>query len=97
MLLMNYEKKPLLMIGLIICACFILGILIGTFAINKGSSGDIIEDKFENKNFVTDVLNKVDSNNLGDFLKVLTEEPHIAASDRDRYEMKQSSDNFDSY
>ena len=35
--------------------------LIGNFAINKTSSKAVIDDRFENKQFVADVMDKVDS------------------------------------
>ena len=73
----------------IICAvgflsAFIIGILIGNFAINKNSSKAVVNDRFENKQFVADVMDKVDSQSLRSFLQVLTKQPHVAASDRDR-------------
>jgi len=82
---MYLEKQTAVICGVSVLSAFIIGILIGTFAINKNNSDDTIEDDFENKEFVAEVINKVNSENLRSFLKTLTKKPHIAASERDRF------------
>ena len=82
---MYLDKQTGIICAVGILSAFIIGILIGNFAITKNSSKAANDDRFENKQFVADVLDKVDSQSLRSFLQVLTKEPHIAASDRDRY------------
>jgi len=81
---MYLDKQTGVICAVGILSAFIIGIIIGNFAIGKSSS-DSPEDRFENKQFVSDVMNQVDSQSLRSFLEVLTKKPHIAASDRDRY------------
>ena len=82
---MYLDKQTGIICAVGILSAFIIGILIGNFAITKSSSKNANDDRFENKQFVADVLDKVDSQSLRSFLQILTKEPHIAASDRDRY------------
>ena len=42
------------------------------------------KDRFEDKEFVQDVLKNVDGNNIRKFLKELSRKPHLAASKRDK-------------
>jgi len=79
------DKKLTIVCLFSLASAFIIGILVGYFSISSPSPLTATEDKFDDKEFVTNVLGKVDSDNLREFLKVLTEEPHIAASDRDRF------------
>ena len=78
------DKKLGILCSCILAGVFIAGILIGHFGISSSSPQAIITDKFEDKQFVSDVLDKVDSNKIRDFLKVLSDEPHIAAKKRDK-------------
>ena len=72
----------------VICPLSILSaFIIGNFAITKSCSKAAYDDRFENNQFVADDLDKVDSQSLRSFLQVLAKEPHIAASDRDRYKV----------
>ena len=82
---MYLDKQTGVICPLSIISAFTIGIIIGNFAITKSCSKADYDDRFENKQFVADVLDKVDSQSLRSFLQVLTKEPHIAASDRDRY------------
>ena len=51
---MYLEKQTAIICGVSVLSAFIIGILIGTFAINNNNSDDTIEDDFENKEFVAD-------------------------------------------
>ena len=82
---MYLDKQTGVICAVGILSAFIIGIIIGNFAIGKSSSDGTPEDRFENKQFVSDVMNQVDSQSLRSFLEVLTKKPHIAASDRDRF------------
>ena len=82
---MYLDKKTAVVCVVGILSSFIIGILIGNFAISKSSSNVAPDDKFENKQFVSDVMDNVDSQSIRSFLEILSKEPHIAASDRDRY------------
>jgi len=82
---MYLEKQTAVICGASVLSAFIIGIIIGTFAINNTNPDNTTEDAFENKEFVAEVMDKVDSQKLRGFLEILTKEPHIAASDRDRY------------
>ena len=82
---MYLEKQTAVICGASFLSAFIIGIIIGTFAINNSSPDNTTEDAFENKEFVAEIMDKVDSQKLRGFLEMLTKEPHIAASDRDRF------------
>jgi len=85
------------MLGVAVLA-FIIGILIGTFGIATSSSGasdtksgaaEKSEERTHSNNFteelVDEFLSLIDSNNIRENLKVLAAEPHIAASQRDKW------------
>ena len=82
---MYLEKQTAVICGVSVLSAFIIGIIIGTFAINNTSPDNTSDDAFENKEFVAEVMDKVDTQKLRTFLEILTKEPHIAASDRDRF------------
>ena len=82
------DRKLAIICSIVLASSFIIGILIGHYGINKSSLGSLVEDKFSDKEFVSDVLEKVDSDSIREFLKTLSAKPHIAASDRDRLIMK---------
>jgi len=79
------DKKVVTISALVLVSVFIIGILIGCYGIGSSPDLAVTEDRFDNKEFVSDVIKKVDSQSLRQFLKTLTEEPHIAASERDRF------------
>jgi len=82
---MYFDKKTVIVFAVGVLSSFIIGILIGSLSFSSSSTDVHQDDRFENKQFVSDVLEKVDSQSIRSFLEVLTKEPHIAASDRDRY------------
>eukprot|EP00092_Neocalanus_flemingeri_P089241 GFUD01112903.1.p1 GENE.GFUD01112903.1~~GFUD01112903.1.p1 ORF type:complete len:755 (-),score=192.43 GFUD01112903.1:119-2383(-) len=79
------DKKVAIICLLALASVFIIGILIGRYGISSSASKAATEDRFDDKQFVSDVLDKVDGQSLRQFLKTLTEEPHIAASKRDSF------------
>ena len=78
------DRKLVIISSLALASVLIIGILIGCFGIRSSATQAATEDKFDDKQFVSGVLDKVDGQSIRQFLKTLTEEPHIAASERDR-------------
>ena len=73
-------------------ACFILGALVGHFG--SSSSGEGPQEQREERavqdeDFVKRVLETMDADSIKGFLEILAKEPHIAASERDRYSIIQ--------
>ena len=86
---MEIDKRKVLISGISLVICFAIGIIIGRNTASRDSSNEefiskLHEDRFENKDFVQNVLEKVDENNIRKFLKELSRKPHLAASKRDR-------------
>ena len=78
------DRKLVIISSLALASVLIIGILIGCYGISSSATLAATEDKFGDKQFVSSVLDKVDGQSIRQFLKTLTEEPHIAASERDR-------------
>jgi hypothetical protein len=48
----------------------------------------VVFDNFilvQDKSFVSSVVDQIDARKIRDYLNTLSKEPHLAASDRDRY------------
>ena len=93
-LYMNRKLAAIFSVGAV--GCFILGIIIGHFSTTSGGGeegsnlkrmGPAIQDK----DFVQEVLNSMDTTSIRSFLETLSAEPHIAASERDRYVISHSN------
>lgn len=88
------DKKPMVIGTICAIAIFIVGILIGHFATSKSGSvnpnaqkreGRHVEDAFEaEQDMIKEAIDSFDSQQIRNYLKYLTDEPHIAALERDR-------------
>ena len=87
----NLNKRTVAFAGAGVVISFIVGIIIGNVTAPRGGGGVTssqlgmpMVDKFTDKTLVKAAMDAVSSDNLRTFLKELSLEPHIAASDRDR-------------
>ena len=88
------DKKNLVIGAVVLGVIFSLGVIIGYYG-GKGSvpaemaqaealMNSLTHDQFaEEKEFIEEVLENVDSDSIRSYLKELTKEPHIAGQERD--------------
>jgi hypothetical protein len=89
MTVLHMDKRLAAFLTVGAAGCFILGIIIGHFATSSGGGEGYQVERMrrpgQDKNVVQGVLDKMDTKNIRNFLEILSKEPHIAASERDRY------------
>ena len=88
MTVLHLDKRLVAVFTAGAAVCFILGILIGHFGTSsgggEGGQAERMERAFQDKEMVKSVLDTVDTKKIRNFLEILSKEPHIAASERDR-------------
>ena len=89
MTVLHMDKKLVAIFTGGAAGCFIVGIIIGHFATSsgggEGNNMERMSRELKDKDLVKDVLDTVDTNSIRNFLEILSKEPHIAASERDRH------------
>ena len=83
--MIGLDKRVIAVIGGGIILAFVLGVIIGNVtAPGEEKVTDKVKDKFQDKELVRNTVESVRSDNLRQYLSILSAEPHIAASERDR-------------